>query len=109
MEWLETVYKMDKTVNSGSDSHYRRPPPPPPPPPPPALPYRSPLNFVCDLAVFYSLQGRTNLPPNKIPWDALQALLSQAIYGGRIDNDFDQVCFLFIVVAFDHSLESLCY
>ncbi|XP_074612492.1 cytoplasmic dynein 1 heavy chain 1-like isoform X2 [Acropora palmata] len=35
-------------------------------------------------------QGRTNLPPNKVPWDALQALLSQAIYGGRIDNDFDQ-------------------
>ena len=36
-------------------------------------------------------QGRTNLPPNKVPWDALQALMSQAIYGGRIDNDFDQV------------------
>ncbi|KAJ7386556.1 Cytoplasmic dynein 1 heavy chain 1 [Desmophyllum pertusum] len=35
-------------------------------------------------------QGRTNLPPNKVPWDAIQALLSQAIYGGRIDNDFDQ-------------------
>ncbi|XP_001636057.2 cytoplasmic dynein 1 heavy chain 1 isoform X2 [Nematostella vectensis] len=35
-------------------------------------------------------QGRTNLPPNKVPWDALRALLSSAIYGGRIDNDFDQ-------------------
>ncbi|CAL4067976.1 unnamed protein product, partial [Meganyctiphanes norvegica] len=34
--------------------------------------------------------GRTNLPPEKIPWDALSTLLSQCIYGGKIDNDFDQ-------------------
>ncbi|CAH3116472.1 unnamed protein product [Pocillopora meandrina] len=52
-------------------------------------------------------QGRTNLPPNKVPWDALQALLSQAIYGGRIDNDFDQrlmtsfVTRLFTVSSFE--------
>ena len=37
-----------------------------------------------------SLQGRTNLPPDKVPWSALRTLLSQCIYGGRIDNDFDQ-------------------
>ncbi|KRT84034.1 hypothetical protein AMK59_1732, partial [Oryctes borbonicus] len=35
-------------------------------------------------------QGRTNLPPEKVPWDALVTLLSQSIYGGKIDNDFDQ-------------------
>lgn len=45
-----------------------------------------------DVLLNHLFQGRTNLPPNKIPWDALRALLSTAIYGGRIDNDFDQVC-----------------
>jgi hypothetical protein len=35
-------------------------------------------------------QGRTNLPPEKVPWDAVVTLLSQCIYGGKIDNDFDQ-------------------
>jgi dynein heavy chain 1 len=34
--------------------------------------------------------GRTNLPPEKVPWDALSTLLSQCIYGGKIDNEFDQ-------------------
>ena len=41
--------------------------------------------------VLSRLQGRSNLSPDKVPWSALRALLSQAIYGGRIDNDFDQV------------------
>ena len=35
-------------------------------------------------------QGRANIAPDKIPWDALQVLLESTIYGGRIDNDFDQ-------------------
>ncbi len=35
-------------------------------------------------------QGRTNLSPDKVPWSALRTLLSQCIYGGRIDNEFDQ-------------------
>lgn len=30
------------------------------------------------------------MPPEKVPWDALVTLLSQSIYGGKIDNDFDQ-------------------
>jgi len=34
--------------------------------------------------------GRTNLSPEKIPWDALRTLLAQSVYGGRVDNDFDQ-------------------
>ncbi|XP_046859367.1 cytoplasmic dynein 1 heavy chain 1-like [Xenia sp. Carnegie-2017] len=37
-----------------------------------------------------SSQGRTNISPDKVPWDALRTLLTQAIYGGRIDNEFDQ-------------------
>lgn len=32
----------------------------------------------------------SNVSPEKIPWGAIQAILSQAIYGGRIDNAFDQ-------------------
>jgi dynein heavy chain 1 len=53
-------------------------------------------------------QGRTNIPPAKIPWDAFKTLLSQCIYGGRIDNDFDQrlltsfVDRLFTVESFEH-------
>ena len=39
---------------------------------------------------YSSVQGRTNLPPDKVPWSAMRTLLSQCIYGGRIDNDFDQ-------------------
>lgn len=38
----------------------------------------------------FSIQGRTNLPPEKVPWDALATLMSQCIYGGKIDNEFDQ-------------------
>ncbi len=35
-------------------------------------------------------QGRTNLPPSKVPWEAIQELLSKVIYGGKIDSDYDQ-------------------
>merc|ERR1712127_523745 len=31
-------------------------------------------------------QGKSNLSPTAIPWDAIRALLNQVIYGGRIDN-----------------------
>ncbi|XP_015784706.1 dynein heavy chain, cytoplasmic isoform X1 [Tetranychus urticae] len=34
--------------------------------------------------------NRTNLPPEKVPWDAIRTLFGQCIYGGKIDNDFDQ-------------------
>ncbi|RKP08503.1 dynein heavy chain [Thamnocephalis sphaerospora] len=35
-------------------------------------------------------QGRANISPERIPWDAIRTLLSQSVYGGRIDNEFDQ-------------------
>ncbi|XP_004348847.1 dynein heavy chain [Capsaspora owczarzaki ATCC 30864] len=35
-------------------------------------------------------QGRTNISPDAIPWEAIRTLLAQSIYGGRIDNEFDQ-------------------
>ncbi len=34
--------------------------------------------------------GRQNLAPDRIPWDALRQLLGQTVYGGRVDNEFDQ-------------------
>lgn len=37
-----------------------------------------------------SPQGRQNISPDKIPWAALKTLMAQSIYGGRIDNEFDQ-------------------
>ena len=53
----------------------------------------SDLRVACDtldLWIDATAMGRTNLPPEKVPWDALVTLLSQSIYGGKIDNDFDQ-------------------
>ena len=54
--------------------------------------------------VVYLLQGRANLPPEKVPWDAFRTLLSQCIYGGKIDNEFDQVSIYTLMVGF-----SRCY
>jgi dynein heavy chain 1 len=34
-------------------------------------------------------QGRNNISPDKIPWNAIQTLLGECIYGGKIDNVFD--------------------
>jgi len=31
----------------------------------------------------------SNVSPDKIPWDAIQTVLCDAVYGGRIDNEFD--------------------
>lgn len=40
--------------------------------------------------LFTHAQGRQNIAPDKIPWAALKTLMAQSIYGGRIDNEFDQ-------------------
>ncbi|XP_078314970.1 cytoplasmic dynein 1 heavy chain 1-like isoform X1 [Crassostrea virginica] len=53
----------------------------------------SDLKVACDMLdtwIDSVAMGRTNLPPEKVPWDAIKTLLSQCIYGGKIDNDFDQ-------------------
>lgn len=53
----------------------------------------SDLRVACDTLdtwIDTTAMGRTNLPPEKVPWDAVVTLLSQSIYGGKIDNDFDQ-------------------
>jgi len=53
----------------------------------------SDLTCACDTLDTWiddTAKGRSNLPPEKVPWDALKALLRMSIYGGRIDNEFDQ-------------------
>merc|ERR1711935_51398 len=35
-------------------------------------------------------RGRANIAPEQIPWEAIATLLSQTIYGGKMDNPFDQ-------------------
>ena len=34
-------------------------------------------------------KDRTNVDPDKIPWDALRTLIGQSVFGGKIDNEFD--------------------
>jgi dynein heavy chain 1 len=34
-------------------------------------------------------KGRSNVDPDKIPWDAIRTLIPQTIFGGKIDNVFD--------------------
>ncbi|XP_047532350.1 dynein heavy chain, cytoplasmic isoform X1 [Vanessa atalanta] len=70
----------------------------------------SDLRVACDTLdtwIDSTAMGRTNLPPEKVPWDALVTLLSQCIYGGKIDNLFDQrllhsfLCKLFTPRSFE--------
>ncbi|CAB3408082.1 unnamed protein product [Caenorhabditis bovis] len=52
------------------------------------------LRVACDTldaAVDAVAQGRPNVEPERLPWTTLRTLLSQCIYGGKIDNQFDQV------------------
>ncbi len=35
-------------------------------------------------------KGKANIDPAQIPWDALRTLIKQAVYGGRVDSDYDQ-------------------
>lgn len=44
--------------------------------------------------------NRSNIDPEKIPWDALRTLISQSIFGGKIDNEFDNKILLSLVNQF---------
>jgi len=53
----------------------------------------SDLRVACDTMdtwIEATAMNRTNLPPEKVPWKAIRTLLSDCIYGGKIDNEFDQ-------------------
>nr|CAG4709143.1 unnamed protein product [Naegleria fowleri] len=36
-------------------------------------------------------EGRQNVKPETLPWKALHILLGESIYGGKIDNEYDQI------------------
>ena len=45
-------------------------------------------------------KGREVVDPDKIPWDALMALASQSIFGGKVDNDFDlKICSRLLITS----------
>ncbi|KAI6221986.1 Dynein heavy chain, cytoplasmic [Aphelenchoides besseyi] len=60
----------------------------------------SDLRVACDMlddALDAIAMDRSNIAPEKLPWNALRTLMSQCIYGGKIENRFDQTlldCFL---------------
>jgi dynein heavy chain 1 len=35
-------------------------------------------------------KGKANVDPQSIPWVALRTLIKQAVYGGRVDSEYDQ-------------------
>lgn len=45
-------------------------------------------------------KDRTNIDSEKIPWDALRTLISQSVFGGKIDNEFDNKILLSLVNQF---------
>ncbi|CAH8525652.1 unnamed protein product [Dicrocoelium dendriticum] len=74
----------------------------------------SDLKVACDTVdtwVDSAAMGRTNIPPAKVPWAALRTLLGQSIYGGKIDNLFDQrlmetfLSVLFTEASFEHNFQ----
>jgi dynein heavy chain 1, cytosolic len=50
---------------------------------------RSAFNTI-DTWLNAAARGRANIDPAAIPWDAVRTLIKQAVYGGRVDSDFDQ-------------------
>lgn len=45
-------------------------------------------------------ENRQQVDPDKIPWDALRTLISQSVFGGKIDNEYDQKILLSLVNQF---------
>uniref|UniRef100_A0A8C0GMH1 Dynein cytoplasmic 1 heavy chain 1 n=1 Tax=Chelonoidis abingdonii TaxID=106734 RepID=A0A8C0GMH1_CHEAB len=77
----------------------------------------SDLRSACDTIDTWlddTAKGRQNISPDKIPWSALKTLMAQSIYGGRIDNEFDQRLLntflerLFTTLSFDSEFKLAC-
>lgn len=50
-----------------------------------------------------SAAGRSNIAPEKIPWNALRQILCHVIYGGRIDNVFDTKTLMSFIEQYFHA------
>ncbi|PWA00630.1 hypothetical protein BB558_003315 [Smittium angustum] len=70
-------------------------------------------DFACAMSIIDNWleivsEGRTNLAPEKIPWDAIRFLLTNHVYGGPMDNDFDMlVLSSFVDHLFQHKSFSI--
>lgn len=42
-------------------------------------------------------KDKTNIDPNRIPWDAIRTIIAQSMYGGKIDNEYDHKILLSLV------------
>eukprot|EP01088_Endostelium_zonatum_P017115 TRINITY_DN4896_c0_g2_i4.p1 TRINITY_DN4896_c0_g2~~TRINITY_DN4896_c0_g2_i4.p1 ORF type:complete len:1566 (-),score=517.57 TRINITY_DN4896_c0_g2_i4:241-4938(-) len=65
------------------------------------------LDYWIDVATGDKDSKRNNVAPEKIQWIALRTLLGQTVYGGKVDNPFDQrllesfLNYLFTAKSFD--------
>ncbi|PVU91581.1 hypothetical protein BB561_004323 [Smittium simulii] len=55
----------------------------------------SDADFACAISTTddwlkLSSNGRANLSPDRIPWEAIRFLLTNYVYGGQLDNEFDK-------------------
>ncbi|KAK4049755.1 dynein heavy chain [Microbotryomycetes sp. JL221] len=64
-----------------------------------------------DAWVATAAKGRSNVDPATIPWEAIRCLVRETVYGGKIDNEFDQalldsfVAYLFSSRAYEGNFE----
>jgi dynein heavy chain 1 len=47
-------------------------------------------SHICDVLVGGTGKLKSHVDPRELPWAALCTLLSQSLYGGRVDDAFDQ-------------------
>ena len=50
---------------------------------------RCALEAIDEWINLHSKEGEENIPPSKIPWDAIKTIIHQSMYGGKIDNEYD--------------------
>ena len=51
--------------------------------------------------------NRTNLPPEKVPFDAIFTLMSECVYGGKIDNLLMRILDIYSIKQY-HTTIRLC-
>jgi dynein heavy chain 1, cytosolic len=70
-------------------------------------------SLIIDDWVFNAANGKSNINPDKIPWDAIKTLIRETVYGGKIDCEHDQLLLdtfvnnLFTASSFDSKFSLL--
>lgn len=66
--------------------------------------------FVIDSWINHVSKNRTNISPLTIPWDALQVLLAEVVYGGKVDRPEDsEVITMLVSQIFNANAYNLDY